>query len=32
VKSRAAIWKKELYADGEGRWKANACGAHEPAV
>ena len=25
VKSRAPIWKKELYADGEERWKANAC-------
>jgi molybdopterin synthase catalytic subunit len=32
VKSRAPIWKKELYADGEERWKANACGTREPAV
>jgi molybdopterin synthase catalytic subunit len=32
VKSRVPIWKKELYADGEARWKANACGTHEPAV
>jgi molybdopterin synthase catalytic subunit len=31
VKSRAAIWKKELYADGDGRWKSNACAPHEPA-
>jgi molybdopterin synthase catalytic subunit len=29
VKSRAPIWKKELYADGEERWKANACTPHE---
>jgi molybdopterin synthase catalytic subunit len=32
VKSRAPIWKKELYADGDERWKSNACGTHEPAV
>jgi molybdopterin synthase catalytic subunit len=32
VKARAPIWKKELYADGDGRWKANACGSPEPAV
>ncbi len=32
VKSRAPIWKKELYADGDERWKANACGTREPAV
>lgn len=32
VKSRAPIWKKELYADGEERWKDNACSTHEPAV
>jgi molybdopterin synthase catalytic subunit len=31
VKSRAPIWKKELYADGEERWKTNACGPHERA-
>jgi molybdopterin synthase catalytic subunit len=29
VKSRAPIWKKELYADGEERWKANACAPNE---
>jgi molybdopterin synthase catalytic subunit len=32
VKSRAPIWKKELYADGDERWKSNACGPHESAV
>jgi molybdopterin synthase catalytic subunit len=32
VKSRAPIWKKELYVDGEQRWKANACSPPEPAV
>jgi molybdopterin synthase catalytic subunit len=32
VKSRAQIWKKELYADGDERWKTNACGVHESAV
>ncbi|HEY1975374.1 MAG TPA: molybdenum cofactor biosynthesis protein MoaE [Candidatus Baltobacteraceae bacterium] len=25
LKRRAPIWKKELYADGGGEWKANAC-------
>jgi molybdopterin synthase catalytic subunit len=32
VKSRAPIWKKELYADGDERWKSNACATREPAV
>jgi molybdopterin synthase catalytic subunit len=32
VKSRAPIWKKELYADGDERWKSNACGHRESAV
>jgi molybdopterin synthase catalytic subunit len=31
VKSRAPIWKKERYVDGEERWKSNACAPHEPA-
>ncbi|HZZ00194.1 MAG TPA: molybdenum cofactor biosynthesis protein MoaE [Candidatus Baltobacteraceae bacterium] len=25
LKRRAPIWKKELYVDGGGEWKANAC-------
>jgi molybdopterin synthase catalytic subunit len=25
LKLRASIWKKELYVDGGGEWKANAC-------
>lgn len=26
VKARAPIWKKEMYADGDARWRANADG------
>lgn len=32
VKRRAPIWKKELYADGDERWKSNACETRESTV
>jgi molybdopterin synthase catalytic subunit len=33
LKARAAIWKKEHYADGAGEWKSNTCATddHERA-